>query len=235
MEASAITRRFGTVQALDTVSLTLRGSRVHCLLGGNGAGKSTLVSVLSGATRPTSGELCLYGQPLRLESPKAARQAGIAVVYQQLALVPLMSVWRNFVLAAEPVGRMGRLDSARARASTLAALNAFEITLDIERPIANLSGGERQIVAIARAVHYGARVLVLDEPTAALAVDQVSRVFAAVHAARSRGAAILLVTHNPQQALEIGDDITVLQRGRVAASRSAGAFSLAELYDSIAS
>lgn len=219
------TMRFGGVVALDGVSLALHAWKVTCLLGENGAGKSTVISILSGVQRPTSGRLLLDGHVIQPASPREARALGIATVYQNLALVPLMSVWRNFFLGAEHTtgrGPFRRLDVGRCRQVTSDALSTMGITgVDVERPVGSLSGGERQAIAIARALHFGARVLILDEPTAALGVRQAELVLQQVQWARGRGAALLLVTHNPAHALRAGDDFVVLRRGRLAARLTA--------------
>ena len=234
LAAEQINLRYGAVSALENVSFALEDASVHCLLGGNGAGKSSLIRIMAGAQKPTSGAISLDGQHVTFDSPRAARAAGIATVFQDLALVPLMSVWRNFVLGAEPIRGFGQLDSTSARAQTSAALDAFALQIDVERPVANLSGGQRQILAIARAVSFGARVLILDEPTAALAIDQAERVLDAIRAARSRGCAVLFVTHNPRHALAVADWVTVLRRGKVTESRAAAQFGLEEMSAAIA-
>ncbi len=220
------TMRFGGVVALDDVSMELSEGRVTCLLGENGAGKSTVIAILSGVLRPSAGRVLLDGAPVALGSPRDARARGIATVYQNLALVPLMSVWRNFFLGQEPVtgrGPLRRLDARRCRSESRDALSTMGILMeDVNRPVGALSGGERQAIAIARALHFGARVLILDEPTAALGVRQAELVLQQVQHARERGAAVLLVTHNPAHALRAGDDFVVLRRGRLAA-RLAGA------------
>jgi simple sugar transport system permease protein len=221
LSARSITRRFGHVTALADVSLDLYPGRVTCLLGDNGAGKSTLIKVLSGVYPPSDGTLELDGDTVALESPRDAHRRGVATVYQDLAVIPLMSVWRNFWLAREPTvgwGPLRRLDGLACRRSARDALAAFAIAIDdVDRPLGTLSGGERQSVAIARAVHEGARVLILDEPTAALGVRQAGLVLDRVRRVRDAGVAVLLVTHNPRDALDVGDAFVVLRHGRVAA------------------
>jgi simple sugar transport system ATP-binding protein len=221
LAARGVTRRFGHVTALNDVSLEVHAGAVTCLLGDNGAGKSTLIKVLAGVHPPTEGRVEVDGRPVVLASPRDAARHGIATVYQDLALIPLMSVWRNFFLGREAtVGRgpFRRLDATACRAATRAALDSFAIRLhDVDRPVGTLSGGERQSVAIARAVHAGARALILDEPTAALGVRQSDRVLAHIRRVREAGVAVLLVTHNPRQALDAGDTFVVLRGGRVVA------------------
>ena len=236
LEARELSVDYGATRALDRVSIALDAGFVTCVMGENGAGKSTLIRILSGVTRPTSGQLFLDGSEVRFANPREARNAGVMTVYQDLALIPLLSVWRNFVLGAEPVrGRwLQRLNAESARAQTEAQLAQFDLRIDVERPVALLSGGERQAVAIARAVHTGARVLILDEPTAALAVVQAERVLATISAARERGIAVLLVTHNPLHAVRAADRILVLKQGRLTAELAAGQVDVAELTSLIA-
>jgi simple sugar transport system ATP-binding protein len=209
-----VSKRFGGVTALRDVSLEVHPARVTCLLGDNGAGKSTLIQVLAGVHQPTSGRYLVDGIPVVFGSPRDARSRGIATVHQDLALVPLMSVWRNFVLGAEPV----RLDRRTCLRLTAEGLGRLGIDLrDLDRPVGTLSGGERQAVAIARAIHFGARVLILDEPTAALGVRQTAAVLRHIGRAREQGVAVLLVTHNPMHAHPIGDRFILLRHGEVQA------------------
>lgn len=224
LEARNIAQRYGGVAALDDVSIRLAAGVVTALVGGNGAGKSTLIRILSGSQSPTAGILLMDGKKIRLASPRDAQALGIATVYQDLALVPLMSVWRNFVLADEPVagwGPLRRIDVRAARNATREGLQKFGITLDAERPAGQLSGGERQVLAIARAAARNARVLILDEPTAALAVGQAERVLQSIAATREQGHAVLLVTHNPRHALAAADRVVVLRLGRIVEQRPA--------------
>ncbi len=233
LEARALSRRFGRVVALDGVDLAVHKGAVTCVLGDNGAGKSTLIRILSGVHRPTGGTLLLDGHPVEIPSPREARRLGVATVHQNLGIVPLMSIWRNFVLGAEPTrgwGPLRRLDRERARDEATTELARMGITVrDPDEPVGVLSGGERQSLAIARALHQGARVLILDEPTAALGVRQSALVLDRVLRARERGTAVILITHNPEHALEVGDRFVVLTRGRVAARRERGATDRAEL------
>ncbi|MGD8278472.1 MAG: ATP-binding cassette domain-containing protein [Gemmatimonadota bacterium] len=220
LEADAVSVRYGQVEALHEVSVAIRPAAVTCLLGDNGAGKSTLIKVLSGVIPPSAGRLLLDGAPARFRSPRDARAAGIATLFQDLALAPLMSVWRNFVLGAEPVrgrGPLRRIDVELARRSARDGLAEMGIEIaDVDHAVGRLSGGQRQAVAIARAVHHGARVLILDEPTAALGVRQAGNVLDAVRHARERGLAVILVTHNPAHAWPVGDHYVVLRHARLA-------------------
>lgn len=215
-----VSKSFGSVVALKDVSLTAHGGSVTCLLGDNGAGKSTLIGILSGVHRPSAGRCVVDGRAVQFRSPREALDAGIATVHQDLALIPLMSVWRNFHLGAEPVhgtGPLRRIDTARCRAETRTALAGLGIDMpDCDRHVGTLSGGERQAVAIARAIHFGARVLILDEPTAALGVRQTRVVLDVIAQARDRDVAVIFITHNPHHAVVAGDTFTVLRRGRVA-------------------
>jgi len=226
LAAETLSRRFGGVVALEDVSLEVRTGAVTCVLGDNGAGKSTLIRILSGVYPPTGGRILLEGTEVRFRSPREARVAGIATVHQNLGVIPLMSVWRNFVLGAEPTlgwGPTRRLDRGSARRMAAEEMARMGIHLrDVDQPVGVLSGGERQSLAIARALHQGARVLILDEPTAALGVRQSELVLEHVAQARDRGAAVILITHNPAHALRAGDRFVVLTRGRVAAARERG-------------
>ncbi|MET9487562.1 ATP-binding cassette domain-containing protein [Nocardia sp. NPDC006630] len=217
IEAVDIGKSYGGVVALHDVSMVVNAGEVTCVLGDNGAGKSTLIKILSGVHQHDTGELRVEGEPTRFSSPREALDRGIATVYQDLAVVPLMSVWRNFVLGSEPVKRYGPielLDRRTAQDITRKALSDMGIELnDLEQPVGTLSGGQRQSVAIARAVHYGAKVLILDEPTAALGVKQAGVVLRYVVQARERGLGVVLITHNPHHAYPVGDRFLLLQRG----------------------
>ncbi|GAB2452050.1 ATP-binding cassette domain-containing protein [Nocardia tengchongensis] len=217
IETTAVGKSYGGVVALQDVSMVVNAGEVTCVLGDNGAGKSTLIKILSGVHQHDTGELRIEGEPTRLSSPRAALDRGIATVYQDLALVPLMSVWRNFVLGSEPtlgVGPLRRLDRGKAQHIAREALSDLGIGIrDLEQPVSTLSGGQRQCIAIARAVHYGAKVLILDEPTAALGVKQAGAVLRHVVAARDRGLGVVLITHNPHHAYPVGDRFLLLERG----------------------
>ncbi len=219
LEADRVSKRFGAVTALDDVSLAVDSGEVTCLLGDNGAGKSTLVKILAGVHSPTAGELRVDGQSITFPSPRDAREHGIATVYQDLALIPLMSVWRNFFLGSESTigrGPLRRLDVQRCRAVATEQLEQLGITVrDPDQSVGTLSGGERQAVAIARALHLGAKVLLLDEPTAAMGVRQAEIVLEQVRRARDRGVGIVLITHNPRHAAPVGNRFVVLRHGRV--------------------
>jgi simple sugar transport system ATP-binding protein len=217
IELRSVTKYFGKVIALRDVSFAVIPGEVHCLLGDNGAGKSTLIKILSGVYPPSEGQILIADQPIALQSPRDALDKGIATVYQDLALVPLMSVARNFFLGREPQkGSVIRtLDLARIHKTTMEALSGMGIRLrDPEQPVGTLSGGERQCVAIARAIFFGARVLILDEPTSALGVHQASVVLKLIAQVRARGIGVVFISHNVHHAYAIGDRFTLLNRGR---------------------
>lgn len=224
LELRSIAKYFGNVTALEGVSTTVAAGDVTCVLGDNGAGKSTFIKILSGLHKASSGEYLIDGQPVSFESPREARACGIATVYQDLAMAPLMSVWRNFFLGAEP-RKFGVMQSAHMRETARAEMAQMGIDVrDVDQPVGTLSGGERQSVAIARAVYFGARVLILDEPTSALGVRQSGVVLRYVRAAAERGLGVVFITHNPHHAYPVGDRFLVLNRGR-----SVGDFAKSEL------
>lgn len=220
LQLRALTARFGSVAALSRVSASLRAGEVTCVLGENGAGKSTLVAVLSGLRRHDEGELLLDGRAVRFRSPRQARARGIATVWQDLAVAPLMSVWRNFFLGCEPtrgVWPFRRLDREGARETTVRAMATVGVTgIDPDRPASALQTGERHSLAIARALHFGARVLIVDESSAPLTVSQHALVLSSVSAARDQGLAVVLVTHNTQYAHLVGDRFLLMAGGSVA-------------------
>jgi ABC-type sugar transport system ATPase subunit len=207
-------KRYGSVVALSDISLEVGAGEVTCVLGDNGAGKSTLIKIIAGLHEPSVGTYEVEGTPVRFSSPREALELGIATVYQDLAVVPLMPVWRNFFLGNEK--RKGlRMDIPFMKATCKQELLDMGIDLrDVDQPIGTLSGGERQCVAIARAVYFGAKVLILDEPTAALGVKQSGVVLKYVIQARERGLGVIFITHNPHHAFPVGDRFLLLNRGR---------------------
>ncbi|HEY3464150.1 MAG TPA: ATP-binding cassette domain-containing protein [Amycolatopsis sp.] len=217
LEVRDIGKTYGSVIALRDVSTVVNAGEVTCVLGDNGAGKSTLIKILAGVHQHDRGEFLVEGEPVRFASPREALDRGIATVYQDLAVVPLMSVWRNFFLGSEPTTGFGpfrMLDRRKGRETTKKALSDMGIDLrDVEQPVGTLSGGERQCVAIARAVYFGAKVLILDEPTAALGVKQAGVVLKYVAQARDRGLGVVLITHNPHHAYPVADRFLLLKRG----------------------
>jgi simple sugar transport system ATP-binding protein len=219
LQLEDVTKYFGSVIALNGVTLRLRRGEVHCLLGDNGAGKSTLIKTLAGVHAPDEGQYLVDGRPVHFASPRDALDAGIATVYQDLALVPLMSVARNFFMGREPrrklLWRFQVMDHALARRTAVEKLGEMGIKVrDANQVVGTMSGGERQCLAIARAIHFGARVLILDEPTAALGVRQSVNVLKLIRRARAKGISVIFITHNVNHAYPVGDSFTLLNRGR---------------------
>jgi simple sugar transport system ATP-binding protein len=218
IEIRDLVKHYGPVIALAGVSMSVNAGEVMCLLGDNGAGKSTLIKTLAGVVQATSGTYLVEGEAVVLKGPRDALDRGIATVYQDLAMIPLMSVARNFFMGREPVKRVGPLrvmDFANANAIARQEMRRIGIDVrDPEQAVGTLSGGERQCVAIARAVYFGAKVLILDEPTSALGVAQTSMVLKYIHQVRQRGLAVIFITHNVRHAYAVGDRFTVLNRGR---------------------
>ncbi|WP_329296562.1 ATP-binding cassette domain-containing protein [Streptomyces pseudovenezuelae] len=231
-------KSYGNIRALHGVDLTVRPGQVTCVLGDNGAGKSTLIKIISGLHQHTEGEFLVDGTPVRFSTPREALDKGIATVYQDLAVVPLMPVWRNFFLGSEMTKGpwpVRRLDIERMKQTADHELREMGIVLDdLEQPIGTLSGGQRQCVAIARAVYFGARVLILDEPTAALGVKQSGVVLKYVAAARDRGLGVIFITHNPHHAYMVGDHFSVLRLGTMELSAAREQITLEELTNHMA-
>jgi len=209
-----VSKHYGSIVALTDITFEVSGGEVTCVLGDNGAGKSTLIKIIAGLHQPTTGTYEVSGEPVSFGSPRQAMEQGIATVYQDLAVVPLMPVWRNFFLGNE-VRKGLRMDISFMKKTCKAELLAMGIDLrDVEQPIGTLSGGERQCVAISRAVYFGAKVLILDEPTAALGVKQSGVVLKYIVQARERGLAVIFITHNPHHAYPVGDRFLLLNRGK---------------------
>ncbi|MFE0358706.1 ATP-binding cassette domain-containing protein [Streptomyces nigra] len=231
-------KSYGNIRALHGVDLKVFPSQVTCVLGDNGAGKSTLIKIISGLHQHTEGEFLVDGAPVRFSTPREALDRGIATVYQDLAVVPLMPVWRNFFLGSEMTKGpwpLRRLDIERMKKTADEELRNMGIVLDdLEQPIGTLSGGQRQCVAIARAVYFGARVLILDEPTAALGVKQSGVVLKYIAAARDRGLGVIFITHNPHHAYMVGDHFSVLRLGTMELNASRDEVSLEELTNHMA-
>jgi simple sugar transport system ATP-binding protein len=234
LEARDVSKYFGAVVAIEGVSLIVRAGQITCLLGDNGAGKSTLIKTLSGVHVPDKGTLAVDGEPVVFGSPRDALDAGVATVYQDLAIMPLMSVTRNFFLGNEPtvgVGPLKRFDMPKAAGIAHEEMKRIGIDLrDTDQAVGTLSGGERQTLAIARAEYFGARVLILDEPTSALGVKQSAFVLRHIIAARNRGLGVIFITHNVAHALPIGDTFTILSRGRISGTFRRGEIDAEQLH-----
>ncbi len=238
VEMRNIEKHFGSVIALAGVSVDVYPGECHCLLGDNGAGKSTFIKTMSGVHKPTKGEILFEGRPMHFDDPRDAISAGIATVYQDLAMIPLMSVSRNFFMGNEPVRKVAGIpfyDREHADRVTMEEMRKMGINLrGPDQAVGTLSGGERQTVAIARAVHFGAKVLILDEPTSALGVRQTANVLATIDKVRKQGIAVVFITHNVRHALAVGDRFTVLNRGRTLGTAQRGQITPEELQDMMA-
>ena len=233
VQMQGVGKAYGAIRALEGINLTVNAGEVACVLGDNGAGKSTLIKIISGLHPHTEGELKVDGEVRRFASPRESLDVGIATVYQDLAVVSLMEVWRNFFLGSEI--RKGNFPGAPLDIKGMREIADEELkkmgihVKDINQPIGTLSGGQRQCVAISRAVYFGARVLILDEPTAALGVKQSGVVLKYTAAARDAGAAIVFITHNPHHAYMVGDHFIILKLGRCVLDRKRAEVSLEEL------
>ncbi|WP_375570899.1 ATP-binding cassette domain-containing protein [Ahrensia marina] len=233
-----IEKHFGSVIALAGVSVDIYPGECHCLLGDNGAGKSTFIKTMSGVHKPTKGEIHFEGKPMNFENPRDAMDAGIATVHQHLAMIPLMSVSRNFFMGNEPTKKVMGIsffDSKQADQITMDEMRKMGINLrGPDQAVGTLSGGERQTVAISRAVHFGAKVLILDEPTSALGVRQTSNVLATIDKVRKQDVAVVFITHNVRHAMAVGDRFTVLNRGQTLGTAQRGQITPEELQDLMA-
>jgi simple sugar transport system ATP-binding protein len=227
LELKNINKSFGPIEVLNDIALQVRAGEVLCLLGDNGAGKSTLIKIMSGVYVPSSGTVLMDGQPVAFNTPRDASERGIATVHQFGGTFPLMSIGRSFFVGVEPTKGWGPFkifDRKKANEIAVKSVQDFGITRidDGDRLVGGLSGGERQSLAIARAVYFGARVLILDEPTAALGVKQASHVLRIVNQAKKRGLAVIFITHQVMHAMAVGDHFAVLIRGTVAADFKKG-------------
>jgi len=223
MQLEGVSRAFGNNLALNGVSIDVHPGEVHCLLGDNGAGKSTLIKIMSGVVTPTLGTIRFNGQPVTFSSPRDAQHYGIGTVHQDVGTIPLISVSRNFFLGNEPTkgwGPFRRLAHKTANRIALEQIRSMGIRrdTDADQLVGSMSGGERQALANARALYYGAKLLILDEPTAALGVKESKVVIALMKKARDDGIALVFITHNATHALQVGDRFTVLIQGRSAAN-----------------
>jgi simple sugar transport system ATP-binding protein len=238
LEMRNIEKRFGSVIALAGVSLTVNAGEVHCLLGDNGAGKSTFIKTMSGVHQPSRGEMLVEEQRVIFNSPRDAVNAGIATVYQDLAMIPLMSVTRNFFMGREPLRGIWPFRTINFEyCDRVTRVEMMRIGIDVRDPgqaVGTLSGGERQCVAISRAVHFGAKVLILDEPTSALGVRQTSMVLKYIDMVRNNGLGVVFVTHNVRHAMAVGDRFTILNRGKTLGTAARGEINQDELQNLMA-
>ncbi|MEO0914664.1 MAG: ATP-binding cassette domain-containing protein [Pseudomonadota bacterium] len=238
IEMRNIEKHFGSVIALAGVSVDVFPGECHCLLGDNGAGKSTFIKTMSGVHKPTAGEIVFEGKPLDFADPRDAMAAGIATVHQHLAMIPLMSVSRNFFMGNEPVKKrfgIDFFDHDFANRVTMEEMRKMGINLrGPDQAVGTLSGGERQTVAISRAVYFGAKVLILDEPTSALGVRQTANVLATIDKVRKQNIAVVFITHNVRHAMAVGDRFTVLNRGKTLGTAERGEITPEELQEMMA-
>jgi len=237
VEMRNIVKRFGTVDALCGVSFSVHKGEVRALLGDNGAGKSTLIKILTGIYPASSGEIFLDGKPVKISSPADARALGIETCYQDLALVPLMSIWRNFFLGRElgvRVGPVKWLRKREMRRQCQEALCNIGITVrSADEEVNRLSGGERQSIAIGRAIHFGARLLILDEPTSALSVAETQKVLTYITNAKQRGLPVIFITHNIGHVYKVSDSYSILRHGRMVGTYRKGELTEDDIADLI--
>ncbi|WP_182550540.1 ATP-binding cassette domain-containing protein [Phyllobacterium myrsinacearum] len=224
LEVRNLSKHFGPIKALNDLSMVVRRGEVVAVVGDNGAGKTTLIKALSGVYRPTAGELLLNGKPAIFSNPQQAREEGIETIYQDLALADNLSIGANIFLGREPMRRafgflpvLDRRKMAEAACSTMALLD-FHVSRT-ETPVSNFSGGQRQAVAIGRAVYWDAQILIMDEPTAALGVPEQRKVLSLIHKLKAQGRGVIFVSHNLQDIFAVSDRIVVLRRGVLAGER----------------
>ncbi len=224
LECRHLSKSFGPVEALRDLSMTVGAGEVVALAGDNGAGKTTLIKTISGVFRPTSGEVLLRGEPVSFATPQEARESGIETIYQDLALADNLSIGANIFLGREPMRRafgflpvLDRRKMAEAAKSTMALLDFHVSRLDA--PVSNFSGGQRQAVAIGRAVYWNAQILIMDEPTAALGVPEQRKVISLIHQLKAQGRGVVFISHNLSDIFAVSDRIVVLRRGVMAGER----------------
>ncbi len=224
LEVRNLSKNFGPVQALSDLSMKVRAGEVVALAGDNGAGKTTLIKAISGVYAPSSGEIFLKGKPVSFASPQEARDQGIETIYQDLALADNLTIGANIFLGREPMRRafgflpvLDRAKMAEAAKSTMALLDFHVSRLDA--PVSNFSGGQRQAVAIGRAVYWNAQILIMDEPTAALGVPEQRKVIQLIHQLKAQGRGVIFISHNLQDIFAVADRIVVLRRGVQAGER----------------
>lgn len=224
LEVRNLSKHFGAVRALSDFSMTVAAGEVVALAGDNGAGKSTLIKALSGVYRPSAGEIFLNGAPVHFTTPQEARDKGIETIYQDLALADNLSIGANIFLGREPMRKafgflpvLDRRKMAEAARATMARLD-FHVSR-LEAPVSQFSGGQRQAVAIGRAVYWDARILIMDEPTAALGVPEQRKVLSLIHQLKAQGRGVIFISHNLQDIFAVSDRIIVLRRGVTAGAR----------------
>jgi len=219
LAARGIAKSFPGVRALDGVHITVRRGRLNALLGENGAGKSTLMNILAGVFPPDAGEILFAGQPAQFANPRAAQLAGISIIFQELNLVPHLSIAENIFLGREPRNALGWLDSARMNREAAALLTELELDADPRTAVARLRVGAQQVVEIAKAISFQSRVIIMDEPTSAITQHEVAVLFRLIQRLKARGAGIIYITHKLDELAEIADDITVLRDGKFIAAK----------------
>lgn len=228
LELTGVSKRFGGVQALERVDLRLNGGSIHALLGENGAGKSTLVKIIAGVHPPDSGTMRLAGREIVLRGPSQARALGIAVIHQEPSLFPDLDVAENVFMGHPPLGRLGRIDWSRMRAETERLFANEGVSIDANAPVRGLSVADQQLIEITKALSLDARLLVMDEPTAALSPREVDRLFGIVRQLRDRGVAVLFVSHRLEEVFDLCDEVTVLRDGVHVVTMPASQLTVAE-------
>ncbi|MBB4006238.1 ATP-binding cassette domain-containing protein [Allorhizobium taibaishanense] len=224
LEVRNLSRHFGAVKALENCSMAVHPGEVVALAGDNGAGKTTMIKALSGVYAPTSGDILIEGNPVKFSSPQEARALGVETIYQDLALADNLTIGANIFLGREPMKKvfgflpmLDRKRMANAAAETMAKLDFHVKRLDA--PVSNFSGGQRQAVAIGRAVYWNAKILIMDEPTAALGVPEQRKVISLIKSLKAQGRGVVFISHNLQDIFAVADRIVVLRRGIVAGER----------------
>ena len=213
-----IYKNFGNINALKNISISTNSGEIHCILGDNGAGKSTLVNIISGVFHADQGKYIVNDDEVNFSNPREAIEAGISTVYQNLAIIPIMNIYRNFFLGNEPLHNnyFNIIDKEFAINTTKKELRKFDISIDDPKRLAEtLSGGERQILAIARALYFGAKILILDEPTSALGVKESNKVVEQIIQLKNKNINVILVSHNIDQAFMIGDKFFIIKNGEL--------------------
>ena len=237
VEMKNIVKRFGTVEALGGVDFEVRKGQVQALMGDNGAGKSTLIKVLTGVYPATSGEIYLDGQLVQIQSPGDGRALVIETVYQDMALIPLMGIWRNFFLGRElytSFGPVKWMHRGEMRHHCRESLRDIGINIrSAEEKVGKLSGGERQSIAIGRAIHFGAKLLILDEPTSALSVSETNKVLTYIENAKASGLPVIFITHNVNHIYQVSDSYTIIRHGRKVGTYQKGELSQQDIADLI--